>query len=114
MLARVLAMDGPVSVCVCVSVCLCLSLTSRCSIETDEQIGLVFLARDLPSTYHTRYKENSGNFKNKGTTLWNFAPKSGLRKFRHSISIVEACYQLSSKKVDAQSVVNWTVVGQIS
>jgi len=73
-----------------------------------------FLARDLPSTYHTRYKENSGTFKNKGTALWNFAPKSGLRKFRHSISIVEACYQLSSKKVDAQSVVNWTVVGQIS
>ena len=42
MLARVLAMDGPVSVCVCVSVGLCLSLTSRCSIETDEQIELVF------------------------------------------------------------------------
>jgi len=37
---------------------------------------------------------------------------SGLRKFRHGISIVETCYQLSSRKVDAHSVINWTVVGQ--
>ena len=31
-------------------------------------------------------------FKNKGTSLWTFPPDSGLSKFRHSISIVEACY----------------------
>ena len=31
-----------------------------------------------------------------------------------NISIVEACYQLSSRKVDAQSVINWSVVGQRS
>jgi len=36
------------------------------------------------------------------------------KKFRHSISIVEACYQLSSRKLDAQSVINWAVVGQLS
>ena len=51
---------------------------------------------------------------NKGTSLWNFVLKSGLRKFRHGISIVETCYQLSSRKVDAQSVINWAVVGQLS
>ena len=56
---------------------------------------------------------NSGIFRNKGTSLWYFAPNSGLRKFRHSMSIVEACYQHSSRKVDAQSVINWTVVGQL-
>ena len=29
-----------------------------------------------------------------------------LEKFRHSISIVKASYQLSSRNVDAQSVIN--------
>jgi len=43
---------------------------------------------------------------------WNFLSNSGLRKFRHGISIVKMCYQLSSKKVDAQSMINWTVVSQ--
>ena len=94
---------GPVSVCVR----LCLSVTSLCSIETDEQIGLVF------GTSYSAVKGNSSIFKNKGTSLWNFAPNSGLRKFRHGISIVEARYQLCSRKVDAQSVINWAVVGQL-
>ena len=40
---------------------------------------------------------------NTGTSHWTFAPISGLRQFRHGTSIVEACYQLSSKKVDAQT-----------
>jgi len=35
------------------------------------------------------------------------------RKFRRGCSIVEACYQRSSRKVDAQSVINWTVVDQL-
>ena len=52
--------------------------------------------------------------KNKVTSLWNFVLNSGLRKFRHGISIVEAYYQLSSRKVDAQIVINWAVVGQLS
>jgi len=42
-----------------------------------------------------------------------YIPNSGLRKFLHGISIVEACYKLSSRKVDAQSVINWAVVGQL-
>jgi len=57
---------------------------------------------------------NSGTFKNKGTSIWNFVPNSGLKKFCHSISIVEASYQLSWRKVDAQSITNWAVVGQLS
>ena len=48
------------------------------------------------------------------TFLWNFVLKSGLRKIRPGISIVETCYQLSSRKVDAQSVINWAVVSQLS
>ena len=52
-------------------------------------------------------KRKFGYLQNKGTSLWNFVRKSRLRKFRHSISIVETCYQLSWRKVDAQSVINW-------
>ena len=61
MLALVLAM----ALCLCV----CLSVTSWSSIETAELIG------------------NLGTFKNKGSFLWNFAPNSRLRKFRHDRSI---------------------------
>ena len=43
------------------------------------------------------------------TSLWNFSPNSERKKSRHTISIIE----LSSKKVDAVSVINWTVVGQL-
>ena len=59
-------------------------------------------------------KGNSVISKNKGTSLWNFVLNSGLRKFRHGILIVETCYQLSSRKVVAHSVINWAVVGQLS
>ena len=68
-------------------------------------------------SFHTSYtvlKGNSVISKSKGTSLWNFVLNSGLRKFRHGISIVATCYQLSSRKVDAHSVINWTVVGQLS
>jgi len=54
------------------------------------------------------------NFGGKGISLWNFVLNSGLRKFCHDTSTVERCYQLSSAKADAQSVINWTVVGQLS
>ena len=68
----------------------------------------------LPPVLHCVKK--FGYLQNKGTSLWNFVLNSGLRKFRHGISIVETCYQLtcSSRKVDAQSVINWAVVGQLS
>jgi len=51
---------------------------------------------------------------NNGIPLWNFVLNFGLRKFRHGISIDETCYQLSSRKVDTQSVINGAVVGQLS
>jgi len=99
------------------ALCPSVSVTSRCSIETAERIELV-LACELPSTFHPSYtvlKGNSVISKNKGTSLWNFVLNSELRrKFRHGISIVETCYQLSSRKKDAQSVINWAVVGQLS
>jgi len=47
-------------------------------------------------------------------SLWNFPPNFGLRKFCFGVSIVETCYRLSSTHVDAQSVINWTVVVQLS
>jgi len=93
-----------------------LSVTSRCSIETAERIRAGFwLVSFLPSVLYC-VKRKFGYRQNKGTSLWNFVLNSGLTKFRHGISIVETCYQLSSKKVDAQSVIkiNWVVVGQLS
>ena len=98
--------------CVCLFVSL--SVTSRCSVETAERIELVF---GMWASFHPSYtvlKGNSVISKNKGTSLWYFVLNSGLRKFRHGISIVETCYQLSSRKVDAQSVIDWAVVGQLS
>jgi len=94
--------------------CVCPSVTSRSSTKTAERIELVF---GVWASFHPSYtvlKGYSVISKNNGTSLWNFVLNSGLRKFRHSISIVETCYQLSSRKVDAQSVINWAVVGQLS
>ena len=74
----------------------------------------------MRASFHPSYtvlkvlKGNSVISKNNGTSLWNFVLNFGLRKFRHGISIVETCYQLSSRKVDAHSVTNWAVVGQLS
>ena len=44
------------------------------------------------ASFHPSYtvlKGNSVVLKNKGTSLGNFVLKSGLRKFRHGISIVD-------------------------
>jgi len=101
--ARVVYAIAPCLVCLSMSV----SVTSRSSIETAERIDLVFCVYAF-LTYSTLcYKEIQ-------ISLWDFVPNSGLRKFHHGISIVETCYHLSSGKVDAQSVINWTVVGQRS
>ena len=67
MLARLLAL------CLCLSVCLCLCVTSRCSVETDERIGLAF---DVGASFDLSYtvlEGNSGIFRNKVTSLRNFA-----------------------------------------
>jgi len=94
--------------------CVCLSVTSRSCIEMAEWIELVL---GTGASFHLSYtvlKGNSGIFRNKGTSLWNFVPNSGLRKFCFGISIVEMCYWLCSMKMDAHSMINWTVVGQLS
>jgi len=66
-------------------------------------------------TRNLDFQGNSGTSKRRVlTSLWDFAPNSGLGKFRHGISIAETCYQLSSRKVDAQRVIHWTSVGQLS
>ena len=76
-----------------IAMALCPSVTSRCSIETDERIELVF---SMWASFHPSYtvlKGNSVSSKNKGTSLWNFVLNSGLRKFRHSKSSVYRWYQ---------------------
>ena len=65
---------------------------------------------------YTVLKGNSDISRNKGTSVWNFVPNSGLTVYRilpqHSDR--GNWYRLSSKEVDAQSVINWTVVDQQS
>ena len=67
-----------------IAMCLCLpvSVTSRCSIETHGRIELLF---GIEASFGRSY-----------TVL--------------GISIVETCSQISSRKLDAQSVINWAVV----
>ena len=105
MLARVV-------MCLCLSVCLsvCLSQVGVLSNRLNESSW--FLAWELPSP--TLCYKKFRYLQNKDTSIWTFPPNSGLRKFRHSTSVVEKCYQLSSRKVDAQSVINSAVVGQLS
>jgi len=80
MLVRVLAM----ALCPCL--CLCPSITSRCSVETNGQNNLVF---GMGASFDQSYT---------GTSLWNFFLNSGLRKFRHGISIVERAINLARER----------------
>ena len=100
--------------CLSVGLSVCPSQVGILLKRTAERIDLGFGMTASFHPYYTVLKGNSVISKNKGTSLWNFVLKSGIRKFRHGISIVETCYQLSSRKVDAQSVINWAVVGQLS
>ena len=108
MLARVLALAQ----CLCLSVSL--SQVGVLSKRMNES-GWVFVAWKLPSTYPTLCcKEIQVPSTIIVLRTGTFAPNSGLRKVRHGISTVEACYQLTARKVDAQSVmINWAVVGQL-
>ena len=103
MLARVLAMA------LCLSDCLSVSVTSRSSIETAERIELIFGTGASFRLSYTVLKENSGNSKNKGTSLWNFVPNFG--SLYQSLKRV---IDLSSKKLDARRAINWAVVEQLS
>jgi len=79
----------PLAMALCLSVCLSVSVTSRLSIETAERIELVF---GMGASFQPSYSVltgNSAHSKNKGTSVWNVVPNSGLRKFCFGISIVD-------------------------
>jgi len=69
-------------------------------------MGAIF---DLSYTH----KEIQISTKNKGTSLWNLFLNSRLREFFHGTSIAETCCQLTVTKVDAQSMINWTILGHL-
>ena len=89
---------------------LCLSVTSRYSIKRDERINMLFsMDASFDQSYAVIYW-NSGIYKNKGTSLWNFFLNSWLRQFRHGISIVEpAIEEMWTLRSwwTGQSLINW-------
>ena len=68
---------------------------------------------EVPSN-KTVLERNSGISRNKLLLSTVTSPQTPDGLILHRLSIVETCYQLSSRKVDAQSVINWTVGGQLS
>jgi len=98
---------GPVSVSVC------LSVTSRCSIKTNKWVELVF---GMGASFHLSYtvlKGNSVISKSKVTSLWNFDQTPDLETFALAYWLSQHVIDLACK-VDGQSVINWTVFGQLS
>ena len=91
MSARILVMV------LCPSVCLCLSQVGVLSKRLDES-SCFFCTKAFFDLSYRVLKRNSDIYKNNGTSLRDFVPNSGLRKFCHGISIVEACYRLISRK----------------
>ena len=101
---------GPVSVCLSV----CLSQVGVLSKRMNE-LSSWFLTRELSLTYPTLCCKEIQVPSIQGFIPSGTLPQTlRLRKFRDSISIVEAYYRLSSRKRDAQSVTNLAVVGQLS
>jgi len=94
-----------------VSVCLCLSQLGVLSKRLNKSSWFCH-GSFLPPILHCANRKFG--YLQKDTSLWNFVPNSGLRKFCFGISIVKTCYQLSSRNVDAQGVINWTIVGHLS
>ena len=86
MLARVLTMAD------CPSVCLSVCLSQ---VETAERIELVF---SMGASFHLSIVHC---IVRKFSVFSIFAPNSGV-KFRHSVSIVEACYPLCSTWIFVQ------------
>jgi len=85
--------------------CLCLSFTSRCSVKRDERINLVFGMEVCPTLC---FKEIEVS------TKIRLLPSGTLRKILPWHINRRMCYQLSSRKMNAQSMINWTVVSQLS
>jgi len=92
--------------------CLCLSQVGVISKRMDEIIWV--LAWGLFSTSPLlRFKKIQISTKIRVLPSPTFFLNSGVRKFRHGIGR-RTCYQLSSRKVVAPGVINWTVVGRLS
>jgi len=96
---------------------MCFSVTSRSHVEMAERIELVF---GMGASFHVSYTElkgNSGIYKNKSTSLWNFAQTPDLEDFATAYRSSKRVISLARErweKVDAQSMINWTVVSQLS
>ena len=75
MLTRLLAMD--LRLCLSVSV----SVTSRCSIEMDRRMELFYGIQASFDESYTALKANSGIYRIKDTSFWNFVRNSGLDNF---------------------------------
>jgi len=91
-----------------------MSVTSRCSVETDGRNNLVFGVELLSTSPTLCFKEIQVSTKLRVLPSGTFFLNSGLRKFRRGISIVEHVINLARERPDAQSVINWTVVGKLS
>ena len=88
---------GPVSMSV--SVCVCWSVTNRCSIETDEWIEGTF--------FHLSWVSSK-------IIAFPYGTLSRTPDLENIASAYRLSKRLSSRNVDAQSAINWTVVGQLS
>jgi len=88
-----------------ITMCLCLSFTSRCSVKRDERINLVFGMEVCPTLC---FKEIEVS------TKIRLLPSGTLRKILPWHINRRMCYQLSSRKMNAQSMINWTIVSQLS
>ena len=107
MLARVLAM----------TLCLCLSVSLGHDSVFYRNAWMNRAGFGIGAFLHLFYAVLKGNsiiFKNKGTFPWNFVPNCVLRKVLLPHIDRRTCYQLRSRKVDAESVMNWAVVSQLS
>jgi len=86
---------GPLSACVRPSV------TSQSYIETAECLQLNFgMELSFQLWAYFCVKRKLWYFQNKGTSLWNFAPNCGLRKFLYCIKSIILCFQQNSSTVE--------------
>ena len=106
------ALLAPVlALCLCLSVSVCHKL---CSIETAGRINLVLAWRLLLTSPTLCFKEIQVPTKIRVLPSGTFFSKLWTLKISPRHIDRRTCYQLSSRKVDAHSVINWTVVGQLS
>ena len=83
----------------CLSVCL--SVTSQYCIETAE---LIELAQRLPAAYKGHEVMSLGISNNKGSSLWNFVPNSGLGRISTGLPT----------DASAVSLVLWVTIANLS